>query len=357
MTTVYLYESTIDKIHPVVINPTAPLKALKNLLRTNLKVFWAECDWYFNNVKLEDNVTLSNVAPYATIICKDKPKANAVGKINITVTTLTGKVIPLAVSTGNTIEELKLMIQDREGIPPDQQRLIFAGKQLEDGRTVSDYDIKDRDGLHLVLRLRGQGHEAFVGTCKRYGLGRELYIDLEFPMYMWRDQSVPRVHDNFLRVLDVHGVQMDGKIEVYEDGQNSGVRWTPTELLRIGAYIVVLDPTACDDETRPEEWDEFKDQNYPLRQFIRVEFPDIVLQTKRMGSDEAPKSVVLSFDEPADQTEMFRVLKRNIAANWGVAPQKIVFVASGANADVVIEDDSDVFQLQANDLIHFGVDA
>jgi hypothetical protein len=94
-----------------------------------------------------------------------------------------------------------------------------------------------------------------------------------------------------------------------------------------------------------------------LRQFIRVEFPDIVLQTKRMGSDEAPKSVVLSFDEPADQTEMFRVLKRNIAANWGVAPQKIVFVASGANADVVIEDDSDVFQLQANDLIHFGVDA
>jgi hypothetical protein len=76
-----------------------------------------------------------------------------------------------------------------------------------------------------------------------------------------------------------------------------------------------------------------------------------------MGSDEAPKSVVLSFDEPADQTEMFRVLKRNIAANWGVAPQKIVFVASGANADVVIEDDSDVFQLQANDLIHFGVDA
>ena len=94
-----------------------------------------------------------------------------------------------------------------------------------------------------------------------------------------------------------------------------------------------------------------------MRQFIRAEFPDIVLQTKRMGSDEAPKSVVLSFDEPADQTEMFRVLKRNIAANWGVAPQKIVFVASGANADVVIEDDSDVFQLQANDLIHFGVDA
>lgn len=46
----------------------------------------AECDWYFNNVKIEDNVTLSNVAPYATIVCKDKPKVNSGGKINITIT-------------------------------------------------------------------------------------------------------------------------------------------------------------------------------------------------------------------------------------------------------------------------------
>lgn len=106
----------------------------------------------------------------------------------------------------------------------------------------------------------------------------------------------------------------------------------------------------------PEEWDEFKGQQYPLQQIVKVDFPDIVLRAKRMGSDGA-KPVVLSFTEPLDQTEMFVVLKRNIAANFGIATQKIVFVASGANGDVVIEDDADVFQLHAGDLVHFGVDA